>query len=125
MEVEVDVIVQNTSKHDQTLDNIRFSIYDEDKNFQGDLTMDLAKVIPAGTTEEIEGRLNRIPKSSVFVAIDIGNATDLVARHLNKLHSIHAKLEQEDEKANAASADKDDVGKKVVLKGEQDESEDL
>lgn len=89
IEVEVDVMLINTAQTPKTLDSIRFSIYDIERNFIGELIMDAKAEILPNEKHRIEGRLNRVPIDSFYVAVDIGNTTDLFIRRINKINSIY------------------------------------
>ncbi|MDF3047499.1 MAG: hypothetical protein K0R73_617 [Candidatus Midichloriaceae bacterium] len=81
VELNVKVIAKNIGKSPQLLDAVRFSVYTKEKDFIGDYTMNLNKIIEPGKEEVIEGRLNHIPKEVMFVVIEMGNYFNLaVAR---------------------------------------------
>lgn len=88
IEVEVKVIINNTGSDPAKLHNIRFSVYNKDQNFIGDLQMQMDKLIAPGASETIEGRLNRVPKDTMFVAIDIGGSLDLLLRNRKVIAKI-------------------------------------
>lgn len=79
LDVKVDLI--NTAKTDQTISNVRFSVYDKEKNFLGDYTIEFNKTIAPQEVESIEGRLNRIPNTAMFTIVDIGGATEIKIRN--------------------------------------------
>ena len=84
-EVEVKIVIENTSKTPQILDVVHFTIFDKDRNNLGNFTMDFMKKLEPGKQEVIEGRLNRIPKSTMFVAIEAGNKLDTTLRQINNI----------------------------------------
>ena len=47
--------------------------------------MDFMKKLEPGKHEVIEGRLNRIPKSTMFVAIEAGNKIETNIRQINNI----------------------------------------
>lgn len=87
IEVEVDVSIANTTSSDQRLPTVRFSVFDVDKNFVGELVLPVNVIIPAGQNTKIEGRLNRVPKNSFFVGIDIGDTFDIYMHKPSSLFS--------------------------------------
>lgn len=84
-EVEVKIVIENIAKTPQVLDVVNFTIFDKDRNNLGNFTMDFMKKLEPGKQEVIEGRLNRIPKSTMFVAIEAGNKLDTTLRHINNI----------------------------------------
>lgn len=84
-EVEVKIVIENTSKTPQILDVVHFTIFDKDRNNLGSFTMDFMKKLEPNKQEVIEGRLNRIPKSTMFVAIEVGNKLDTKLRQINNI----------------------------------------
>ncbi len=88
IEIEVAVSVLNTAEQDRKLGSIRFSVYDIDRNYVGELIMPLNLVLSPNKNTKVEGRLNRVPKDSFYVAIDFGNKIDLKILNPNRLHKI-------------------------------------
>lgn len=88
IEVEVKVIVTNTHPEPTTLHEIRFSVYNKEQKFVGDIQMEVDKLIAPGSSETIEGRLNRVPKDTMFVAIDFGGKLDLLLRNRKLIAKI-------------------------------------
>jgi len=88
IEMEVEVSIANTAEVQKHLSTIRFTIYDIRRNYVGELIMDLQQNIAPGSSTNIEGRLNRVPKDSFFVAIDLGNKLDLKLIRPNRMHEI-------------------------------------
>lgn len=75
--VSVKLVVKNTYTHEQTLDGIKFSFFDKDKNFLGDYTMHISKVIAALSEETVEGTLTPTPTDTIFMVISMGNLTEV------------------------------------------------
>jgi predicted Zn finger-like uncharacterized protein len=88
IEIEVDVSVLNTSEQDRKLGDIRFTVYDIERNYVGELFMTLDLVIAPNKNTKVEGRLNRVPKDSFYVAIDLGNRLDLKILNPDIMHKI-------------------------------------
>lgn len=88
VEVQVAVSIANTSDKEQLLPQVRFSVFDIDKNFVGELTVLVNTIIPAGQNTKVEGKLSRVPKNSHFVGIDIGNKFDIYMRESKRLFSL-------------------------------------
>lgn len=86
VEIEVDVLIQNNAAEERNLDAIRFVLYDIERNYLGDLIMESNAIIAPNELHRIEGRLNRVPVDSYYVAIDIGNKVDMYVRNLNNIH---------------------------------------
>lgn len=86
VEIEVDVLIQNNSEEERHLDAIRFILYDIERNYLGDFIMDSHTIITPHEVHRVEGRLNRVPVDSYYVAIDIGNKVDMYVRNLNNIH---------------------------------------
>lgn len=86
VEIEVDVLIQNNAAEERHLDAVRFILYDIERNYLGNLIMDSHLVIAPNELHRIEGRLNRVPVDSYYVAIDIGNKVDMYVRNLNNIH---------------------------------------
>lgn len=83
--VEVKIIIENTSKSAQILDAVSFTVFDKDSNNLGTFVMDFMKTLDPGKQEIIEGRLNRIPKSAMFVAIQSANNIDITLRKIDNI----------------------------------------
>ncbi len=88
IEVEVSVSILNTSEVDKKLGDVRFSVYDIERNYVGELIMKLDQTIPAQQNTKIEGRLNRVPKDSYYVAVDIGNKVEFKINNPDLMHKI-------------------------------------
>jgi hypothetical protein len=88
IELDVKVELINTAKTNQTISNVRFSVYDKEKNFLGDYTIEFNKTLSPQETESIEGRLNRIPNSAMFAIVDIGGPTEIKIRNLDYISHL-------------------------------------
>ena len=88
IEIEVEVSVANTSNAAKKLSSIRFTIYDIQRNYVGELKIDLKRLIAPGESTTVEGRLNRVPRDSFYVAVDFGNKMDLKLIKPNRTHKI-------------------------------------
>lgn len=86
IEVEVDAYIKNTTEVMKTLKYIRFELFDEHRDFMGDLVMEVDKHILPNESYHIEGVLNRVPKDSYYVSIDYGNYAELIYKSMSKLH---------------------------------------
>ena len=80
VELEVKVVMRNTSDQDQILDAVRFTVFSKDKEHLGDYTVHYQKTIPAEGEETIEGRLNRVPRDTMFVVVEMGNRLEIMLR---------------------------------------------
>ncbi|MFI4983644.1 MAG: zinc-ribbon domain-containing protein [Rickettsiales bacterium] len=81
IEVEVVVSIKNLTDTPQILPVVRFSLFDVDKTFIGELALPINTVVPPGESTKVEGRLNRVPENSYFVGIDLGDKFDVVMRN--------------------------------------------
>ncbi len=88
IEIEVAVSVLNTSEQDRKLGRIRFSVYNIERDYVGELVMPLDLVLAPNKNTKVEGRLNRVPKDSFYVAIDFGNNLDLKILNPERMHKI-------------------------------------
>jgi predicted Zn finger-like uncharacterized protein len=84
-EVIIEVKVKNFSEGPMRLQIVRFSVFDKYRRFLGEYFMDMAKELAPGESTTIDGRLNRIPKETMFVAVDIGNKSDIYLRDLQSI----------------------------------------
>jgi len=80
VELEVKVVMRNTSDQPQLLDAVRFTVFSKDKEHLGDYTVHYQKTIPAEGEETIEGRLNRVPRDTMFVVVEMGNRLEIMLR---------------------------------------------
>jgi len=86
IEVEVDAYIKNVSDTPKVMQNIRFVLFDIEREYIGDLIMDIGSTIEPGENYHIEGVLNRVPKNSYYVSIDYGNYIEFVYKNMNILH---------------------------------------
>ena len=88
IEIEVAVSVLNTSEQNKTLSSIRFSVYNIEREYVGQLVMPINLVLAPNKNTKVEGRLNRVPKNSFYVAVDFGNNLDLKILNPDRLHKF-------------------------------------
>ncbi len=88
IEIEVAVSVLNTSEQDRKLSSIRFSVYNIEREYVGQLVMPISLVLAPNKNTKVEGRLNRVPKNSFYVAVDLGNNLDLKILNPDRLHKF-------------------------------------
>lgn len=81
IELEVKLELINVLDINQSIDAIRFSVYDQERRLLGEYMMEPNKVLAPQMTEVIEGRLNRIPKETMFVMVDVGGTTEIILRN--------------------------------------------
>ncbi len=85
--LNIKVVAKNIGEKAQYLEVIKFSVYTKDKEFIGEHTMHLDKVIEAGNEEVIEGRLSSLPKTVTFVIVEMGNLFDIALRNQSEILS--------------------------------------
>lgn len=75
-EMTITLGLRNTSKSPQFLDSVRFTVFNKDWQKIGFLDVDQHLNIAANNIEVITSRLNYVPKSSVYLAAEIGNGIE-------------------------------------------------
>lgn len=88
IEIEVEVSVLNTTDKTKTLSDIRFTVYDIERNYVGELIMPIKLHLESQKNTTVEGRLNRVPKNSFYVAVDLGNEIDIKILNPTKMHEL-------------------------------------
>lgn len=87
IEVEVDAFIKNTTNRAKKIQNIRFVLFDINRDEVGELIMEVGNTIEPGESFHIEGVLNRVPKTAEFVSIDYGNYVEMYYKNMNLLNS--------------------------------------
>ena len=88
IELGVATAIKNISPAPQKLSYVRFTLYNEQKKNLGTLTLNAEETIAPGKSFKIEGKLNKVPHDSKYIAVDFGNTLDLYLRDINYIN-IH------------------------------------